>query len=74
MLAAAANDPGEVSAVIGGDPASFAGLMLVFAAFAIAWQRRPGAILDTSRGVEWARWWIGGAFNYAAAAIFAEAA
>ncbi len=36
---------------------------------AIAWQRRPGSILDTSRGVEWARWWIGGAFNYAAAAI-----
>jgi acetyl-CoA synthetase len=36
---------------------------------AIPWQRRPTSILDTSRGVEWARWWSGGAFNYAAAAI-----
>jgi acetyl-CoA synthetase len=36
---------------------------------AIPWQRPPTSILDTSRGVEWARWWGGGAFNYAAAAI-----
>jgi acetyl-CoA synthetase len=36
---------------------------------AIAWQRRPTSVLDTSRGVEWSRWWTGGAFNYAAAAI-----
>jgi acetyl-CoA synthetase len=35
----------------------------------IAWQRRPTSILDVSRGVEWARWWTGGSFNYAAAAI-----
>jgi acetyl-CoA synthetase len=35
----------------------------------IAWQRRPTSILDISRGVEWARWWTGGSFNYAAAAI-----
>jgi acetyl-CoA synthetase len=35
----------------------------------IAWQRRPTATLDASRGPEWARWWVGGAFNYAAAAI-----
>ena len=35
----------------------------------IAWQRRPASVLDASRGVEWARWWTGGAFNYAAAAI-----
>jgi acetyl-CoA synthetase len=26
-------------------------------------------VLDASRGPEWARWWDGGAFNYAAAAI-----
>ena len=36
---------------------------------AIAWQRPPARVLDVSRGPEWSRWWIGGAFNYAAAAI-----
>jgi acetyl-CoA synthetase len=36
---------------------------------AIAWQRRPTSILDASKGPEWARWWLGGAFNHAAAAI-----
>jgi acetyl-CoA synthetase len=36
---------------------------------AIAWQRRPASTLDLSGGKEWSRWWIGGAFNYAAAAI-----
>jgi acetyl-CoA synthetase len=35
----------------------------------LAWQRRPQQVLDTSAGVEWSRWWGGGAFNYAAAAI-----
>ena len=35
----------------------------------IAWQRRPAEILDSSRGPAWSRWWSGGAFNYAAAAI-----
>jgi hypothetical protein len=32
----------------------------------LAWQRRPTQVLDLSRGAEWARWWTGGAFNYAA--------
>ena len=36
---------------------------------AIPWQRRPTSILDAERGPEWTRWWLGGAFNYAAAAI-----
>jgi acetyl-CoA synthetase len=36
---------------------------------ALAWQRKATAVLDTSRGVEWSRWWSGGAFNYASAAI-----
>lgn len=40
----------------------------------IPWQRRPREILDRSRGVEWARWWVGGAFNHAAAAIDPRAA
>jgi acetyl-CoA synthetase len=35
----------------------------------VAWQRRPSRVLDASRGPEWTRWWDGGAFNYAAAAI-----
>ena len=33
------------------------------------WQRRPTQTLDLSRGPEWSRWWTGGAFNYAAAAV-----
>jgi len=36
---------------------------------AIPWQRRPDSVVDLSRGPEWSRWWIGGAFNHAAAAI-----
>jgi acetyl-CoA synthetase len=35
----------------------------------LAWQRRPSGVLDTSSGVEWSRWWPGGAFNYAQAAV-----
>jgi acetyl-CoA synthetase len=34
----------------------------------LAWQRRPTAVMDASRGPEWTRWWTGGAFNYAEAA------
>jgi acetyl-CoA synthetase len=33
------------------------------------WQRPPIDVLDVSRGPEWARWWTGGSFNYAAAAV-----
>jgi acetyl-CoA synthetase len=36
---------------------------------ALPWQRRPQQVLDASRGPEWARWWTGGAFNHAAAAL-----
>ena len=32
------------------------------------WQRHPTTVLDLAGGPEWARWWIGGAFNYAEAA------
>ncbi len=32
------------------------------------WQRPPTTIVDLSDGPEWARWWGGGAFNYADAA------
>ncbi|HUG47951.1 MAG TPA: AMP-binding protein [Candidatus Limnocylindria bacterium] len=40
----------------------------------LAWQRRPRQVLDVSDGVEWSRWWGGGAFNYAAAAVDPRAA
>jgi acetyl-CoA synthetase len=40
----------------------------------LTWQRRPTTILDTSRGPEWSRWWSGGAFNYASAAVDPRAA
>jgi acetyl-CoA synthetase len=36
---------------------------------AIPWQRRPARVLDASQGPEWARWWSGGAFNYAVAGL-----
>ncbi|MFI5254005.1 MAG: AMP-binding protein [Candidatus Limnocylindrales bacterium] len=36
---------------------------------ALPWQRRPIRTLDLSGGVEWARWWVGGAFNHASAAV-----
>jgi acetyl-CoA synthetase len=36
---------------------------------ALDWQRPPSAVLDISNGVEWSRWWGGGAFNHAAAAV-----
>ena len=41
---------------------------------ALPWQRRPREVLDLARGPEWATWWGGGAFNYAAAAVDARAA
>jgi acetyl-CoA synthetase len=40
----------------------------------LAWQRPPNRILDASRGPEWATWWGGGAFDYAAAAVDPRAA
>jgi acetyl-CoA synthetase len=36
---------------------------------ALPWQRRPRTVLDASGGPAWARWWGGGAFNHAAAAV-----
>ncbi|MEA2609950.1 MAG: acetyl-CoA synthetase [Chloroflexota bacterium] len=35
----------------------------------IAWGRRPGTVLDASRGPAWARWWSGGELNYARAGL-----
>ena len=41
---------------------------------ALNWQRRPSQVLDISGGPEWSRWWGGGAFNYASAAVDPRAA
>jgi acetyl-CoA synthetase len=41
---------------------------------ALPWQRRPLQTLDASNGPEWSRWWVGGAFNYAAACVDPRAA
>jgi acetyl-CoA synthetase len=41
---------------------------------ALPWQRRPLSVMDSTRGSAWTRWWIGGAFNHAAAAIDPRAA
>ncbi|MFZ5855096.1 MAG: AMP-binding protein [Chloroflexota bacterium] len=35
----------------------------------LPWQRRPRQVVDRSGGPEWARWWLGGSFNYALAAL-----
>ncbi|HKG19714.1 MAG TPA: AMP-binding protein, partial [Candidatus Limnocylindrales bacterium] len=54
------------------DPAWFWGVAAQD--LALDWQRAPDSILDASAGPEWARWWGGGAFNYADAAIEGRAA
>jgi acetyl-CoA synthetase len=36
---------------------------------ALDWQQRPTETLDARSGIEWATWWGGGAFNYAAACL-----
>ena len=40
----------------------------------IAWDRRPTQVLDLAGGPAWARWWRGGAFDYARAATEPRAA
>jgi acetyl-CoA synthetase len=50
-----------------GDPDWFWGAAADDLAF--AWEARPRQVVDLSGGQEWARWWIGGAFNYADAAV-----
>jgi len=35
----------------------------------LAWEARPRQVLDLAAGREWARWWVGGSFNYADAAV-----
>ena len=40
----------------------------------VAWQRPPRETVDMTGGPAWTRWWIGGAFNYASAAVEPRAA
>src|SRR4051794_35230445 len=40
----------------------------------IEWGRRPREVVDLSPGPAWARWWIGGAFDYTRAATESRAA
>ena len=40
----------------------------------LAWQRPPAEVMDSTGGPEWTRWWRGGAFNYAEAAVEPRAA
>ncbi len=35
----------------------------------LVWQERYRAVLDSSAGVEWTKWWIGGRMNYVATAL-----
>ena len=41
---------------------------------AIPWTRRPRDVLDLSAGPAWARWWIGGSFDWSWAAVEPRAA
>ena len=54
------------------DPAWFWGLAVDD--LGLTWQRRATSVLDLAGGPEWARWWAGGAFNYAEAATGPRAA
>ncbi len=66
LRATASGDLESLQARAARDPAWFWGAAIED--IAIAWQRQPSSVLDVSDGPEWARWWGGGAFNYAEAA------
>ncbi|HEX3427182.1 MAG TPA: AMP-binding protein [Candidatus Limnocylindrales bacterium] len=40
----------------------------------LSWQRPPAEVMDSKGGPEWTRWWRGGSFNYADAAVEPRAA
>ncbi len=46
------------------DPAWFWGLAVDD--LELAWGRRWDRVLDVDAGIEWPRWWVGGAFDHAA--------
>jgi acetyl-CoA synthetase len=49
------------------DPAWFWGLAVDD--LGLAWGRAWDRVLDLSDGIEWPRWWVGGAFDHAAAVL-----
>ncbi|HLE79369.1 MAG TPA: AMP-binding protein, partial [Candidatus Limnocylindrales bacterium] len=67
VRAAGFSDLTDLQARAAADPAWFWGAAADD--LALPWQRRPREILDATRGPAWTRWWTGGAFNHAAAAI-----
>ena len=72
VRAAGVPDLEALQARAAGDPAWFWGAAADD--IGVAWQRRPTSVLDLAGGVEWSRWWGGGAFNYAAACLDPRAA
>ncbi|MCJ7712713.1 MAG: AMP-binding protein, partial [Chloroflexi bacterium] len=49
------------------DPAWFWGLAVDD--LELTWGRRWDRVLDVDEGIEWPRWWVGGAFDHAAAVL-----
>ena len=62
----------ELQARAEADPAWF--WSAAVADLGIRFDPEPEAVLDVSRGPEWARWWVGAGFNYVAAAVDGPAA
>jgi len=60
-------DVEELQARAEADPAWF--WSAAVADLGIRFDPEPEAVLDVSRGPEWARWWVGAGFNYVAAAV-----
>jgi len=65
-------DLGSLQGRAVGDPTWFWGSAV--ADLELDWQRPYREVMDLSAGPEWSRWWAGGAFNYAAAAVDPRAA
>ena len=51
------------------DPAWFWDAASTF--LGVPWSKRYGDVVDTSRGIQWATWFVGGQMNYAAACLAA---
>ncbi|CAN5770929.1 AMP-binding protein [soil metagenome] len=65
-------DLGSLQGRAVGDPTWFWGSAV--ADLELDWQRPYREVMDLSAGPEWSRWWSGGAFNYAEAAVDPRAA
>ena len=72
MRDSGATDLDDLQAHAEADPTWFWGLAA--ADLSLAWQRPFREVVDLSAGPAWSRWWGGGRFNYAAAAVDPRAA